>query len=314
MKVNLGTLKRLSPRDVWKHEAKDFTPWLAENIGQLADILGLDLELIETEPSVGTFSVDIVARDLSSGNLVVIENQFGETNHDHLGKLLTYASGIDAYALVWVSESFKDEHKQALEWINERTDEDTSLFGLELEVLQIDSSAPAFNLKPIVVPNKWQKATRIGTRGGSPRSEAYRDFFQQLIDELREKHHFTRARVAFAQNWYSFTSGIRGVSYGASFAQGERMRVEVYLDRGDSKENKNMFDWLGSRKEQIESKLGASLQWERLDDRRASRVALYRPGSIDNDEANLAEIRSWAVNQLLAFKDVFGLLLKEYGK
>ena len=183
MKTSLGELKRLDPRSVWPSESRDFTPWLAENIQKLGDVLGMDLEVITTEGSVGEFSVDILAKDLATGSKVVIENQFGPTDHDHLGKLLTYASGMDAPTLVWIAGEVRDEHRQALEWLNERTDADTTLFAIVLELIQIDHSPPAVNLDPVVLPNKWQKATRDTARAtSSSRAEAYRKFFQQLID------------------------------------------------------------------------------------------------------------------------------------
>jgi len=116
MKQKLGTLRRISPREVWVSESRDFTPWLAENLSQLADAIGIELELLQTEASVGDFSLDILAKDLASSRIVVIENQFGPTDHDHLGKLLTYASGLGAAALVWIAEEVREEHRQALEW------------------------------------------------------------------------------------------------------------------------------------------------------------------------------------------------------
>jgi len=312
MKKPLGELKRINPRVIWPSESRDFTPWLAENIERLGEILGMDLEITGTEAAVGEFSVDILARDLATGRDVVIENQYSATDHDHLGKLLSYASGRDAYALVWIAQNIRDEHRQALEWLNERTDADTLLFAIELEVLQIDESAPAQNFKLVVSPNKWQKSTHRGSSGNpSPRGEAYKLYFQQLMDELREKHNFTRARVAVPQNWYSFSSGLSGVSYGTSFAQGGRVRTELYIDRGDAEENKKIFDSLAAERKIIEAEIGSTLDWERLDDRRASRIALYRPGSIDSDEAVLLEIRDWAIDNLLKFRKVFGPLLKE---
>lgn len=315
MPTTLGQLHRLDPRTVWPNEARDFTPWLASNIDKLSQVLGMDLEVVETEASVGEFSVDILAKDLSSARSVVIENQYGTTDHNHLGKLLTYASGIDAYALVWIAESVRDEHRQALEWLNERTDVDTMLFAIELEVLQINDSPPAPNLKTVVVPNKWQKTTRGGTPlQPSPRAEAYRRYFQVLIDELREIHSFTRAKVAFPQNWFLFASGVSGVGYGASFAQGGRARVELYIDRRQTDENKKLFAWLESKKQEIEAAIGMPLEWERLEDRRACRIALYRQGTIDEDDQTLTEIRSWQISYLLMFKKVLGPLLKRAPK
>lgn len=303
---SFGELKRLELRSVWQKEAHQFTPWLAKNITPLGEALGLDLELEQREAPVGDFSVDLLARDLGTGRLVVIENQFGATNHDHLGKLITYAAGFDAGAVIWVCEIIREEHRQALDWLNQRTDTETHFFGVVVEILQIDESKPAYNFRPVVLPNEWQKLQKSTSRQQlTSRREAYRDYFQSLIDELREDHRFTRARLAQPQNWCTFSTGLSGVSYGASFALGDRVRTELYFGTSDAELNKRLFDSLYEQKEEVEKEFGEPLEWERLDDKTASRVALYRPGSID-DEAILGEIHKWHVGKLLKLKQVFG--------
>jgi len=179
-------------------------------------------------------------------------------------------------------------------------------------VLQIDESKPAFNFKPVVFPNEWQKTKNRAASATTSKGEGYRAFFQGLIDELRDKHKFTGARVGQPQNWYSFTSGVKGFYYSASFAQGGRMRAEVYIDPGEWEQNKQVFDAFLNEKEIIEQEFGAALEWERLDDSRASRVAIYRPGSITSDPATLQEIHLWTIEQLLKFKRVFGPRLKRF--
>jgi len=309
-----GELKRLNLRTVWFNEARDFTPWLASNIENLGGALGMELELTQREASVGNFSLDLLAKDLGTGKTVIIENQFETTDHDHLGKLLTYAAGFDASAVVWIAESIRDEHRQALEWLNQRTDSDTQFFGVVIEVLQIDDSKPAYNFKLVVYPNEWQKTKRQQPEKVlSPKAEAYRDYFQHLIDELREKHKFTGAKVGQPQSWYMFASGFAGVNYGASFAMGNRVRAELYIDGGDADKNKKLFDWLAQDKEKIEVEFGESLKWERLDDKRASRIALYRPGSVEDNEQVLEEIRGWTIERLLKLKKVVNSRLRKYG-
>ncbi len=306
MEHHFGELKRVDPRSIWPDEARFFTPWLAQNIDKLAEVLGMELELVEVEKSVGDFAVDILARDLGTGSEVVIENQFGSTDHDHLGKIITYASGVGASAVVWIAESIREEHRQALEWLNERTDSETQFFGIVIELLQIDESRPAFHLRPIVFPNEWKKNRRARIdRAVSPKAQKYREFFQGLIDRLRRDHHFTNARVGQPQNWYSFSSGFSGITYGAVFAQGRRVRAEIYIDQGDQDANKALFDRLFQQREEIEAEFGSELHWERLDDRRACRIAAYRPGSIEDPKEDLAQFEDWLVENLLRFKEVF---------
>jgi len=302
-----GELKSVDIREVWTNEARAFTPWLAENIDRLGEALGMDLEVVAREADIGDFSLDLLAKDLGTGRHVVIENQFGATDHGHLGKLITYAAGVDAAAVVWLTETVRDEHRQALEWLNRRTDSEIHFFAVGVEVVQIDQSRPAVLFKPVVFPNEWQRATRESAeRQASPRGEAYQRYFQVLIDELREKHRFTGARAAQPQSWYAFSSGVQGFTYGTSFAQGGRVRAELYIDQGDGDRNKGLFDSLLKQKEPIEQEFMGPLEWDRLDGRQACRVAVYRDGSIDMPEEALAEIRAWAVETLLRLKRVFG--------
>ena len=315
--VDLGTIEQVDLREVWPHEAQDFTPWLAENLDKLGEALGLDLELQSAEAAVGSFSLDVLAHDLGSNRPVIIENQLEVTNHDHLGKLLTYAAGYDAYAVVWLTREFRDEHRQALDWLNQRTDEETQFFGVVVEAWKIDDSRTAPHFRPVAFPNDWQKRSsgRDETTGGvkvSERSERYRTFFQDLIDTLREEHRFTNARKGQPQSWHSFSSGTRGVSYNPAFSSPRGIaRVEVYIDRGDHDVNKQLFDALEDRKEEIESEIPGAWEWERLDNRRACRISTIRTASIDDEQQVLEDLQRWMIEHLLAFKRVFTPYLKE---
>lgn len=303
---DFGVLKRLDLREVWLKEASEFTPWLAENISALGKALGMDLELLRREAPVGGFSLDLLARDLGSNKVAVIENQLSSTDHDHLGKLLTYASGYDAGVIIWLAHEIREEHRQALDWLNQQTGKEVDFYGVVVEVLKIDDSRPAFSFRPVAFPNDWVKDKKTPSEKPSERGEAYKAFFQQLIDELRERHGFTGARMAQPQNWYSFASGTTGISYGFSFGQGKQVRAEVYLNTGEQQSNKALFDTLVTGKDALNGEFGEPLRWERMDNRDASRIAVYRPGTVDEDSETLAEIRSWAIDRLLRLKRVFG--------
>ena len=302
-------------RAIWPNEAQHFTPWLAENLTDLGEALGMDLQLQKREAQVGGYSLDILATDLNSSRPVIIENQLETTDHGHLGQLLTYAAGFDAGVIVWVTREFRDEHRQALDWLNQRTGENTQFFGVAIELWRIGDSLPAPHFNLVATPNGWRKETvQVGgeTPPVSERGERYRSFFQPLIDTLREKG-FTSARKGQPQSWYNFPSGYgQRITYGANFTGQKEARVEVYIDDHDGEWNIQLLENLEERKNEIQAALGnQTLDWQRLENRRACRIALTRSGSIDDNAATLSEIQTWMVGNLLDFKRVFGPRLAE---
>ena len=307
---DLGIINREDDlRSVWEHEAADFTPWLAENIERLSDALGMSLEVEAQEAPVGSYSLDILARD-QDNRQVVIENQLERTDHDHLGKLLTYAAGFDANVIVWIAKKFQNEHREALDLLNRRTGEDTEFFGIEVELWRIDDSRPAVNFNLVATPNEWRKQTvrpigSVSRRRG--RRERYQAFFQKLVDTMRKEHSFTAVSEAKPRGWCELQDPVEGIHYTASF---QPRRKEAWVEMMHRKARKGVFDQLREHRSAIESELGESLHWL---ERHASGscIAAYRPGSIDDDEETLAEIRAWMVERLLKFKQVFGPRLDE---
>lgn len=206
---NLDILKQEhNLRKAWPNEAKDFTPWLADNISLIGDILEMDLELIEKESKVGGYSVDILAKEADTENYIVIENQLEDSNHDHLGKLITYASGKKAKAIVWVVKKARDEHREAIEWLNENTGPQLGFYLLEIELWQIGDSkmAPKFNV--VERPNEWAKTIKPSLNV-SDTQVLQIEFWQAFID-CANKTHFTKTfslPSAHAQNWYDIRIG-----------------------------------------------------------------------------------------------------------
>lgn len=306
MTTNFGTIKHVDIKTIWDNEPRKFTPWLAENLDVLGQLIGLDLEFISREAESGDFSLDLLARDLNTNRIVVIENQFNSTNHPHLGQLITYAAYHKAGFIIWLSEKIREEHRAAIDWLNNNMDETINFFAVEIDVIQIDDSKPALNFKLKAYPNEWQKsAAKMGINETSPTMNSYRVFFQTLIDELRTKHKFTNAKIGQPQSWYSFSTGVSGFQYGASFARGEKVKTEIYIDTGKNEDNKSIFRELESQKQDIEKEFGELLEWEILEDRRGSRISICRQGSIGDDTETLNEIKDWCIKQLLNFKKVF---------
>src|SRR3954463_2153574 len=171
--ADLGTLTRLDPREVWKNESTDFTPWLAENLQRLAEVLGLELELTAREASVGDFSVDLLARDLGRDRKGIIENQLEPTDHSHLGQIITYAAGLDAGVVIWVSRHFREEHRQALDWLNRVHEGRTEFFGISLELLKVDDRKPAVTFRLVASPNQWSRTAATSSDAVTPKRAAY---------------------------------------------------------------------------------------------------------------------------------------------
>ena len=164
---NLGRLTTVLPRDVWTHEALNFTPWLLQNVDVLSDLLGMDLELQVAEHPVGDFSLDLLGRDASDDSVVIVENQLEQSDHGHLGQILTYAAGTNPKTIVWIATGFRPEHRAALDWLNEHTDPDTRFFGVEIGVVRIGDSSPAPNFRLVAEPNDWEKQVKAATAAGA---------------------------------------------------------------------------------------------------------------------------------------------------
>ena len=320
---NLAKIERVPDlRATWPNEAQDFTPWLADNIGELGEALGMDLELQQTEAPVGGYSLDILATDLNGSQPVIIENQLESTDHTHLGQLITYASGFDAGVVVWVTREFRDEHRQALDWLNQRTGEETQFFGVEVELWRIGDSPPAPHFKLVATPNGWRKSKANGAASNrlTPRQQQNIDFRQSLIDTLRQRYGTNPRAVnrPAPTTWLVIEYPIRHVRYAAIWHQG-RPGMEMIIERSGvagGHWNLQLFEALEKERAEIESGLtdtdaDEQFAWEPSQDGRKSRIAIYRGGNFYEDTESLDELREWMITKLLKFRTVFGPRLAE---
>ena len=312
MTEQLRKLVRVNPREVWANEATNFTPWLRDNIDFLAEAVGIDIQLVESEVSVGNFSVDLVGEETGQSRPVIIENQLERTNHTHLGQLLTYAAGKDGGVIIWVSPEIRPEHRNALEWLNDATLGNLIFFGVELEVLQIEGSGlKAPNFKVVVGP----KAEPVKNKGnalhppGAPNElrKSYQTHFQSLLNKIKERLPGITARESAGfRNWISFTSGRAGFGFSLDFALRNKFRIAVYIDSGNKASNKRAFDLLEAKRQEIECQLGATLDWDRLNQRRACRISWYydRQVTVMESDERLEELKDWTVTSFLKFREV----------
>ena len=268
----IGRIEGVPLREVWKNEAKDFTSWLFENLEILGEELDMDLTADEKEKSIGSFFADITAED-GSGQKVLIENQLEKTDHDHLGKILTYVSNLEAKTAIWISSKPRPEHETAIQWLNE-TGSDVLFYLVKIEACRIGKSEPAAKFTVITGPSEKTEIVGDEKKELAERHKKRHEFWKILLEKSKEKIHLHANISPSIHSWIGAGSGKRGLgfNYGVTYKYGQ---VELYIDRGkeSEKENKNIFDELQSYKAEIEKDFGDKLKWERLDDRRASRIS-----------------------------------------
>lgn len=280
----LGKLKKIDLRESWKHEALDFTQWLAkdENLALLSEEIGVDINLIETEANVGSFNVDILAED-SNGRKIVIENQLESTNHDHLGKIITYASGYNAEIIIWIVKDVRNEHKQAIDWLNEHTDEKINFFAIKLELWQIDGSPYAPKFQIISKPNEWAKIMKAPISSLTERKLKLLDFWTALNEYLNNKNSEINPQKPSSDHWNNISVGTSKAHISlTALAKEKKIGCEFYIP-----DNKELYFYLVEHKEEIEQIFGQELYWQELKGKKASRI------SISRDNFNLYEDNDW---------------------
>lgn len=312
IKQDLARLKKMDLREVWGHEALGFTRWLSEteNLTLLSDEVGVDIKLIQTEASVGRFNVDILAEEASSGRKIIIENQLEDTDHDHLGKIITYASGYDAEIIIWVVRDYREEHQKAVDWLNEHTDENISFFLIKVELWQIENSKPAPKFDIIVSPNEWAKAIKTT----SANSELTDTKLQQLEFWSRYKGYVQdidsrmRLQSPRPQHWYDVSMGSSDAHLALTVNTRESIiTIELYIN-----DNKELFDFLNNQKPEIEKELGEAGNWWSAKKACGIRIKKKVPSVFDKEQSS--EYFKWLYEKTILFQKVFGKYIKEFKK
>lgn len=306
---SLGRLEKVDLREVWNSEADHFTPWLAreENLALLGEVLGLDLEHEATEQNVGPFRADIVCRDTVTNTWVLIENQLERTDHTHLGQLMTYAAGLNAVTIAWIAARFTDEHRAALDWLNEITSQDVNFFGLEVELWRIGHSdvAPKFNV--VSKPNDWIKTAtasrQAAARENSETELLHLEYWTVFREYLEDHGTVLRPRKPFPQYWYDFAIG--RADFYLSALTGMRdgyIQVRIVLTGPNAKAH---YHLLAADANAIEQEFGETLLWNEGPDQKQSDVSLYRYEVDPTQRENWAEYHAWLHDKLERFYRVF---------
>ena len=298
--ISLGKMKRITDlRTVWSHEAHDFTKWLAEesNLQELSDAVGIDIDLEERESSVGSFNVDLYATESGTGRKIIIENQLEDTNHDHLGKLITYASGKGAEVIIWIVKRARDEHRQAVEWLNQHTDSNIGFFLVEIELWQIDESllAPKFNV--VEKPNDWAK-TMKSMEGMSETDRLKLEFWQAFNDQMENTPGFQREfnlRKPQAQHWYDLSLGTSSYYISLNInTQKKKIDAGLYIPN-----DKELFHKFEEQGEAFKQAIGNEVEFR--DAGKASRILIYHSINV-KDRTKWPEVANWFFETALKFK------------
>lgn len=303
--MGIGKLKEVDIRELWKHEQYDFSEWLSkkENIENLNEILGLTLVDISKETYVGTYRCDLFDKDETTGIKVIIENQLEISNHDHLGKIITYASGLDAKVVVWIVKEAREEHRSAIEWLNNNTNSNVNFFLIEIHAYKIGNSDPAPMFQVVEQPNDFIKNNKSTNRDESMNKSQFQriEFWNQFNNVLMEKGKPFNIRKATTEHWYNVAIGTSDAYIKITLVNKYSLiGIELYIA-----DNKELFDKLYIRKDKIEEELGFQLDWRRLDNSKVSRIIYHIKGLNFDDHSNYNELMSKTIDLAVLMRNTF---------
>jgi hypothetical protein len=310
LKTQISKLKKVDLRTAWSHEALDFTQWLSleENLSLLSEEVGIAIKLLQTEANVGRYNVDILAEEENSGRKIIIENQLEDTNHDHLGKIITYASGYDAEVIIWIVKNYREEHRKAIDWLNEHTDQKISFYLVRLELWQIEDSNPAPKFDIVARPNEWAKVIK-----STENSEEYTDtkikqfeFWTKFKDYVKSKDPKVRLQTPRYQNWYDISMGSAEAHVSLTVnSVKDTVVCELYISK-----NKPLFNFLTGQKNKIENEIDEVIEW--TDSNVASIIKIKKEFQNVLNLDNSNNVFEWLYQKTKLFQSVFSKYLKEY--
>lgn len=306
--MKLGKITEEDLRTIWANEERDFTPWLAKNIEYINDIIDLTLVDVQTEVYVGPYQCDIVARDEISGGTVIIENQLEKTDHNHLGQIITYASGLDAKVMVWVVKEATEQHRAAVEWLNNNLNSGIGFYLVEVHVLKIGDSLPAPSFDIVEGPNDFTnsvKPKKLEGETNKSQSERY-EFWQTFNEILKQKGKPFNERKATTDHWYDVAMGTSKCWVTITLVNKEgNIGVGINIP-----EDKTIYDLFESKKDEIEAACGFSFIWDKLSGKKSSKIVHYINGLNFDDHSNYPELIGETIDKAVKVRDVFKKVYK----
>lgn len=312
-KIKFAYIKELSLNKYFKNEARDFTPWLEENIELLGNTIGIDIEDVKTEVSIGSYKLDILAYESGSERKIAIENQYGSTNHKHLGQLITYMAGSDAEVVVWIAENFNTEHITAINHLNQISNENIAFFCIKPRLIKIGDSEPAIEFVMITKPDEWEKQLKNENKL-SDREIKYKKFWTTLIEKYIQKYpDYKYGRAYPIRSYIIMSYGGSGIEYAVRLRKGS-IFITLY-NRYDSKPDpQELIDMIIRRKSEIEDKLGLELEIEKKEDIKSTFAEIKYPKEVNiltSSEEEKEDLINWVIEWMSKFKQTLQAVLND---
>ncbi len=313
MNAKIGKIRKVELRTLWKREDANFTKWLENNIDYLTDVIGFNIRIESREKKVGPFSVDLYGED-DDGDKVIIENQLEKTDHTHLGQILTYLTNLDAKTAIWLSSDPVEEHKRAIDWLNETTPDDISFYLIQLEAIQIESESVAAPLFTVVKkPNADIKQIGAEKKKSAHRHVLHRAFWEQFIAKINKKSSICQNINPAKSSWLTVALGISGMQM-FLVTTNQHARSEIYIDSGNKDKNKKIYDMLFAKKDQIESDFRGELVWRRLKNNQASKVECWLKGVNVSNKEDWGKITDFLIDRSIRMEHAFKKHIPEIRK
>lgn len=296
----LGKIKKHELRKIWKNEASDFTTWLEENLDCLSDALGFEITLIKREQKVGAFSVDILAED-ESGQKVIIENQLEKTDHTHLGQIITYVSNLESQTVIWISSSPRQEHINAVNWLNTQTQ--LNFYLVMVEAISVDDSKPAPLFQVICKPDSEIKIAAAESSEFTERERFNLQFWSEINRKCIDKLPGITSRSPRTNNNHAQASGKSGLRF-VFLATSKYYGIELYIDTRDAHINESILKQLEYHRLELESEFGAELDFDAIPDKRACRIRYVISSGSDIMELNQDKVQDELIKHMIKFQSV----------